>query len=173
MYRRSCPIGRVTKATNPYCPPTRSPGSAISESARMAKQICPTAIVTTQVGPACTTSATDPTTGEPVSRTARVIVPVTPGGPVPYVQVGTVPARITTQQTASAVLGVGYDPYNPATRFRQYFPPAPLPYICPERIPNNLPIPTSVCVPVTRYEGSLAEARREAQQLEEGVNTPG
>jgi hypothetical protein len=80
---------------------------------------------------------------------------------MPYVTVGTIPARITTQQAATAAIASANDPYNPATRFTQYFPPAPLPYICPERIPNNLPIPTSVCIPVTRYEGSLAEAKRD------------
>ena len=159
MYNRKCPIGRVLKAGNPYCPPTQSPGSAIPESARI-KQQCPNAIVTTQIGPSCEHASTNPTSGDPVSQTVRVIVPVPVGGPIPYVNVGTVPARITTQQAANATIVTSYDPYNPETRFRQYFPPAPLPYICPERIPNNLPIPTSVCIPVTRYEGSLAEAKR-------------
>jgi hypothetical protein len=161
MYRRSCPVGRVSKPSIPFCPPPPSPGSAIPESARMAKQLCRTAIVTTQRGPACESASSNPTAGEPVSQTVRVVVPVPPGGPMPFVEVGTVPARITTQQAATAVVGTAYDPYNPATRFRQYFPPAPLPYVCPERIPNNLPIPTSICIPVTRYEGSLAEARRD------------
>lgn len=152
MYQRRCPIGRVTKDGNPYCPPVASPGSAKSESARMAEQQCRTALVTTQLGPAC---------GGPVSQTVRVEVRVPAAAPMPYVDVGTVPARITTQQAATAAISTGYDPYNPATRFRQYFPPAPLPYVCPERIPNNLPIPTTVCIPVTRYEGSAAEARRD------------
>lgn len=157
MYARRCPVGRVTKAGNPYCPPPQSPGSAKPESARLAEQQCRLAIVTTQIGPPATT--TDSCSF--VSETTRVIVPVPASAPMPYVPVGTVPARITTQQAASAAVFAASDPYNPATRFRQYFPPAPLPYICPERIPNNLPIPTSVCIPVTRYEGSLAEAKRD------------
>jgi hypothetical protein len=161
MYARRCPIGRVTKAGNPYCPPTQSPGSAIPESARLAEQQCRTAIVTTQIGPPCEIATSNASSGAPVSQTVRVEVPVPAGAPPPYVVVGTVPARITTQQAATAAIASGYDQYNPATRFRQYFPPAPLPYICPERIPNNLPIPTSVCIPVTRYEGSMAEAKRD------------
>jgi hypothetical protein len=162
MYARRCPVTQTNRPRIPYCPTPASPGSAIPESARMAKQQCPQAWVTTQRGPTC---ETDPTTGvtssSPVSQTVRVLVPVAPSGPMPYVQVGTIPARISTQQAATATIATAYDPYNPATRFRQYFPPAPIPYVCPERIPNNLPIPTSVCVPVTRYEGSLAEARRD------------
>lgn len=161
MYARRCPVNRVTKAGNPYCPPTRSPGSAIPESARMVEQQCRTAWVTTQIGPPCEIATSNPTSGSPVSQTVRVEVPVPASAPMPYVVVGTVPARITTQQAATATIASGYDPYNPATRFRQYFPPAPLPYVCPERIPNNLPIPTSPCIPVTRYEGSLAEAKRD------------
>jgi hypothetical protein len=47
------------------------------------------------------------------------------------------------------------NPYDPATRFSQYFPPAPLPYVCPERIPNNDPKPsTRECIPITRFIGS-------------------
>ena len=162
MYaRRSCPVTRVNKASTPCCPPPRNysvstavaPGQSIPESMRMLAQQCPTAVVTTQEGPSCATG--------PASKTVREVVRVDPAAPMPYVEVGTVPARITTQQNATAVIQAGYDQYNPATRFRQYFPPAPLPYVCPERIPNNLPIPTSVCVPVTRYEGSLAEAKRD------------
>jgi hypothetical protein len=160
MYSRRC-TGRLTKAGNPYCPPVNSPGQAIPESARIAEQQCSPAVVTTQIGPSCVDSTTTPNSGAPVSQTVRVLVPVPRAGPMPYVNVGTVPARITTQQAATAAVESSYDPYNPATRFRQYFPPAPLPYICPERIPNNLPIPTSVCIPVTRYEGSAAEAKRD------------
>ena len=161
MYARRCPVGRVTKAGNPYCPPTQSPGSAKSESARMTEQQCRPAWVTTQIGPPCEDATSNPSSGSPVSQTVRILVPVPVSGPMPYVSVGTVPARITTQQAATATVATAYDPYNPATRFRQYFPPAPLPYVCPERIPNNLPIPTSVCIPVTRFEGSLAEAKRD------------
>lgn len=161
MYARRCPIGSVTKAKNPYCPPVSSPGYPIPESSRIAEQQCRNAIVTTQRGPSCEDATSNTEGGGPVSRTVRVVVPVPAAAPMPYVDVGTVPARLTTQQAATAAVTTASDPYNPATRFRQYFPPAPLPYICPERIPNNLPIPTSVCIPVTRYEGSMAEAKRD------------
>ena len=88
---------------------------------------------------------------------------------MPYVEVGTTPAHLTTQQYATAAVANNFDPYNPATRFSQYFPPTPRPYICPERIPNNLPIPRSVCVPVTRYEGSQASIERQAREAEEAA----
>lgn len=163
MYPRRCTVTRVNKSSMPYCAPPRNynpesstittPGQAIPESMRMLEQQCRTAIVTTQEGPSCATG--------PASQTIRVTMRVPAAAPMPYVEVGTVPARITTQQNATATLEAAYNQYDPATRFRQYFPPAPLPYICPERIPNNLPIPTSICIPVTRYEGSLAEAKRD------------
>lgn len=163
MYARRCAVTRVTKASVPYSPPPRnynpdssaivSPGQAIPESMRMLRDQCPIATVTTQEAPSCATG--------PATQTVRVEMRVPVASPMPYVEVGTVPARITTQQNATATVQAAYDQYNPETRFRQYFPPAPLPYICPERIPNNLPIPTTVCIPVTRYEGSLAEAKRD------------
>lgn len=163
MYSRRCAITRVTKASNPYCPPPRnyggelstivSPGHAIPESMRMLEQQCRTAIVTVQEGPSCSSTGS-------TSQTVRVEMRVPSAAPMPYVEVGTIPASVTTQQNTTAVIQTAYDQYDPTTRFRQYFPPAPLPYVCPERIPNNLPIPTNVCIPVTRYEGSLAEAKR-------------
>jgi hypothetical protein len=47
------------------------------------------------------------------------------GGDVPLMVVGTTPASLTTIQRQTATLYVGNDPYNPATRFTQYFPKQP------------------------------------------------
>jgi hypothetical protein len=161
MYRRPCNT-QWEKARIPYCPPVIGSGSAMSESARMAEQVCRSAWVTSIAGPQCVSDISN----APVSQTVRFEVPVRPGAPMPYVQVGTTPARLTTQQYATAAVFNNYDPYNPTTRFSQYFPPAPRPYICPERIPNNLPIPRSICVPITRYEGSQASIERQAREAQ-------
>lgn len=72
-----------------------------------------------------------------------------------FTPVQTHSATELAQRAATAVVDAATDPYNPATRFAQYFPPAPLPYVCPERLPSKEPAPSSVpCAPVTRHVGS-------------------
>jgi hypothetical protein len=73
---------------------------------------------------------------------------------MPVVEVRTTPASTTTQQVATAVVA--------SSRFAEYFPPAPLPAPCPVRIPNNEPIPTFTCTPVTRFYSSAEYAAIEA-----------
>jgi hypothetical protein len=146
MYSRynRCPPVLPTKASRPLCPVAASPGpGAIPESARMAAQRCPEAIVRTTA-----------TTCGGTSTVFRL--PVIPGGPVPVVDVRTTPASTTTQQVATAVRNAA-----PA-RFAEYFPPAPLPAPCPVRIPNNEPVPTFTCNPVTRFYSSAEYAAIEA-----------
>ena len=58
-----------------------------------------------------------------VNRQEVTILPG--GGDVPLIVVGTTPASATTIQRQTASLYVGNDPYNPATRFSQYFPKQP------------------------------------------------
>ncbi len=73
------------------------------------------------------------------------------------VAVGTVPASATLRRTAQQIQIVESDPYNPVTRFTKYFPPAPLPYVCPERLPSNEPLPPATeCIPPQRFQGSAA-----------------
>jgi hypothetical protein len=160
MYRRPFCIVREEKARQAYCPPVRVPGAALSESARIAAQQCPTAWVATLKGPQCESDIS----GAPTVRNARVLLPVRPGAPPPYVQAGSTPASLTTQIRATEASLTNQDPYNPATRFNQYFPPAPRPYVCPERIPNNLPIGPMPCVPPQRYEGSKQALARIAAE---------
>jgi hypothetical protein len=76
------------------------------------------------------------------------------------VTVQNIPASVTTSQRVTEILTRESDPYNPNTRFAAYFPPAPLPYICPERIPNNAPKgSTADCIPLRRFQGSAEAAR--------------
>lgn len=90
---------------------------------------------------------------------AKLNVPVPVGSPAPLVTVQNIPASVTSAQRVSEILTRESDPYNPNTRFAAYFPPAPLPYICPERIPNNLPKgSTADCVPLRRFQGSAQAA---------------
>jgi hypothetical protein len=150
---RPCPQPQqLAKTRIPYCCPPAAPGpGAIPESTRMIREQCGSAWVTTTRGPAA-----GPTPCEGEDRTVRVQVPVAAAAPPPYVDVGTTPASVTIQQNQTNVLAASSNPYDPSTRFAQYFPPAPLPYVCPERIPNNLPLPPDRCVPVTRFSGSAA-----------------
>jgi len=158
---RPCPsVSGFKKTSVPFCPPVQCQGSAIPESARVIADQCPQAWVTTIAGPTCEADAT--LTGTGVVTTRRILVPVAPAAPIPIVPVGTIPARLTTQQRATEAIFNANDPYNPSTRFAQYFPPAPLPYICPERIPNNDPKPsTNICLPPQRYQGSASAPQTE------------
>jgi hypothetical protein len=164
MYRRPCGATQWQKTSIPYCPPTIATGSAITESERMILRQPTEAWVTTQIGPTCIVDVPPQTStvcsvGSGVTTTRRVLVPVAPAAPMPYVPVGTTPASLTTQQRVVDTNSQAYNPYNPSTRFSQYFPPAPIPYICPMRIPNNDPKPsTRDCIPITRFHGSAYEA---------------
>jgi len=151
---RPCPPTAVQKTSIPYCPPVVGSGpGAIAESAHLAQKVasCGSAWVQTIPGPRlCGVS-------EPTGGVIRVAVP--PAGPLPVVEVGTVPASLTTQQAATATLFDATNPYNPATRFAQYFPPPPVPAPCPFRMPNNDPKPsTRDCIPIRRFMGSAQEA---------------
>lgn len=157
---RPCPPTQVQKASVPYCPPVQSNGpGAIAESSRLTAQLaaCGSAWVQTIPGPPCLVGDT--------SNGGKIRVAVPPAGPLPVVEVRTTPASLTTQQAATATLFDATNPANPATRFAQYFPPAPIPYECPVRIPNNEPKPSvRDCVPITRFMGSAQQAAMEASQ---------
>lgn len=169
---RTHPV-RITGCCSPT--PTVGPG-AVPESIRMLSQSCGEAIVTTQFYTpagydALRTMSTMSTTMYMCSDTERVkiLVPVPEGSRPPVVQVGTVPASVTTQQRAT---DVGLNRYDPVKRFAQYFPPAPLPYICPERIPNNLPLPKeTVCLPNTPFITSAQLSTIESMSTLAGIST--
>jgi hypothetical protein len=164
---RPCPPTAVQKASTPYCPPVVGSGpGAIAESARLQQRVaaCGSAWVQTVPGPAqCGI-------GEPSGGVIRVAVP--PAGPLPVVEVGTVPASQTTKNAANVITTGSdtWDPYNPKTRFNQYFtrfsqyfPPDPIPAPCPFRMPSNDPKPsTRECLPIQRFMGSAQEAAMSA-----------
>lgn len=173
MYRRynhCSPASSYTPTwppyTSPQCPPLPTynprsipyiPGPSTMaglytiqpESVRMVQDQCSTMFLTVQntISPC-----------QPVGLTRVIQVPVIPGAPLPVATVGTVPASLTTQQQTQALLLVQSDPYNPTTRFAQYFPTPPLPYCPPARLPTNEPpAPLFPCVPTQRFQGSVAE----------------
>ena len=115
---------------------TSSPGpGAIPESVRVASEQCNKAWLTTP--------------------DSKLNVTVIPGTPPPYAVVQSVPASVTTRNNALTTVALSVDPYNPATRFSQYFPPPPIPAPCPVRPQVIQPPPLNInCVPVTRFKGS-------------------
>jgi len=133
------------KSSVPYCRPISSHGSgAIPESVRMATG-CNYAWIQT-----VTTNTCDP-------KPIIVSTIVNPGAPYPLVPVGTTPASRTIQQQKQILENDASNPYNPETRFSQYFPAPPIPYCPPMRVPNNDPKPsTRECVPIRRFQGSSA-----------------
>lgn len=164
MYKkyRACPPPVKTIITGPCCPLPVQPGrDTIPESMRMISQQCPYACVTTLVTPLCNNNGTtaNTVTSEPQLFTSATVqkrlVPVNSNTPIPFVDVGTTPASVTTRQQTLTALSQSSNPYNPTTRFNQYFPPQPPPAPCPIRMPSNEPkISIPVCVPVTRFKGS-------------------
>jgi hypothetical protein len=126
---------------------------AIPESVRVGKWNCSTATVSVTNFVEYTSSCTT------IVGTKKVTVPVPIGSSPPVVTVSNTPASITSAQRVTEILSKQSDPYNPQTRFAAYFPPAPLPYICPERIPNNYSKPsTADCQPIRRFQGSAQAA---------------
>ena len=152
---QSRPIARAAACCIPQ--PTSKldntqPG-AIPESVRVGKWNCSTATV-------CVTNFVEYTSScTTVIGTKKVNVAVPAGAPPPVVTIANVPASVTSAQRVTELLSRQSDPYNPETRFAAYFPPAPLPYICPERLPNNDPKPsTADCQPIRRFQGSAQAA---------------
>jgi hypothetical protein len=139
-----------------YCLTEPGSGSdANSESNRVLRnfEMRSTMWVTTFAGPDITTSSFCNSIPEKI----RIQVPVRSES-IPYIPTTTTPASVTTSQLRANIQLSESNPYDPATRFRQYFPPAPLPYICPERIPNNEPkASTRPCLPIQRFHGSAYE----------------
>jgi hypothetical protein len=148
MYKRyghGCPPVPIISSVL-YCCPVSSPSSgAKPESARMVVAPCKYAWIQS--------ATSDPCNPQPVVLSTIV----SPGAPYPLVPVGTTPASKTIQQQKQILVNDASNPYNPETRFAQYFPAPPIPYCPPTRIPNNDPKPsTRPCVPIQRFQGSSA-----------------
>ena len=168
----------LPKPTGVSCCPRQTPslGNAVPESVRVMQERCKFAYVTTYIGASpnydpmngMSTMSTTIVCGAPGIQ--KITVPVV--SIVPLVDVGSVSASTTSRQRALEVISIGSDPYNPATRFAQFFPPAPIPYICPERIPNNDPKPsTAPCLPIQFFMGSAQLSTMEGVSTVVGIST--
>ena len=153
MYKKynPCPPQPKLRFEAPYEPHQSSPGpGAIPESVRITSEQCNPVWLTTAVVPMCQSTITTQT-----GRVQKIQVPFIPGQPPAYAVIQSVPASLTTRQNAIATVAQGANPYNPATRFSQYFPPAPVPLPCPVRPqPIQPPPQPDNCVPITRFKGS-------------------
>lgn len=140
MYSKynKCPVTRPIQQPM-YCKPIISNATPMSESERMTKNRCAEYIVKPTPASSC----------EIYEK--QITIPVTPGMSIPYTEVKNNPASATISINAST----SEDVYDPVDRFRKYFPPPPIPYQCPVRIPNNYPLPsTQPCIPFVRFQGS-------------------
>ena len=155
MYSRKCYNSQPNTRSIPYVPklvPTENQTKTVPESVRISREICATAVVT--VPPPL------PCYGSPIASpiTTKLPIPVIPGYPVPLTEVGTTPASLTTLQKSQFTWTAAQNPYNPDTRFTQYFPPAPVPYQCPIRVPSQDPKPSVLtCQPIRNFQGSVAK----------------
>ena len=167
MYKKynRCPPPEKLIVTGDCCPSPASPGpGAVPESVRLASEQCSPMWLTTMVTPTCESTITSvqslmPTSAgtymPPTGRIQKIQVPFIPGSPPPYATIQTVAASVTTRQNAITTIAESMNPYNPAMRFSQYFPPQPPPPPCPVRSPSNFTAPSVItCIPITRFKGS-------------------
>lgn len=157
MYKRPCQVAYPIHPSIPYTPklkPTIAQTNSVPESVRLHAKDCANVTVTV--------SDSSPLYGLPIYAVEnppnRLYLPVIPGYPMPMTEVGTTPASQTTQRRALVTQIVAKDPYDPDTRFTQYFPPKPVPYQCPARLPSNDPLPSvRICQPIRTFQGSVAK----------------
>ena len=138
MYNRTkyCCAAKVAQGTGAVA-------GAVKESMRISAQRCTPMVVTT---------VTSDCSGTVVSQ---VSIPIVPGADVPYVPIQNTPASVTLNALKNSLLTTVSDPYNPATRFSQYFPPQPPGYDPPVPLPNNYPRePMNLCGPNRVFTGS-------------------
>jgi hypothetical protein len=140
-----CPPERSIKTSVGYCCPVVIPDSiqAQAESSRIASK----------VKTVFTSSPASQNCGGPLI--VQQTTPIVPGAPIPYVPAGAPAASITVQQRAAQVVAASVNPYNPATRFSQYFPQQPLllhcqtvKYVKADTLPS-----VNVCRPIQRFTG--------------------
>jgi hypothetical protein len=80
---------------------------------------------------------------------------VTPGAPIPYATTATPAASKTVQNRAAQVLAASTNPYNPVTRFAQYFPKQPPLFYCqtPTYVKADTLPSVNTCRPIQRFTG--------------------
>jgi len=146
-YKHGCiqDIRAYPSVSIPCMPRQDIPGQGLMpESVRIGQSMCPNAWVLSSAAPTCAGPATQ-----------KIQLPTAGLTAIPVITVDNVPVSTTLQQRATQIRKTASDPYDPVTRFARYFPPAPLPYVCPERLPSNLPLPPETpCILNTRFQGS-------------------
>jgi len=145
-----CPPVRLNKTSVGPCCPVVIPDSiaAQSESDRIASKV-KSVFATTPAVADCVGG-----TGTGVNNVQQSTTPVTPGAPIPYISTSAPAASFTVTNRAAQVVAAANNPYNPNTRFSQYFPPAPIPYCPPVKyvIADTLPS-VNTCRPIQRFTG--------------------
>jgi hypothetical protein len=146
-HAKVCCPERPKIPTAPYCPPSRPPPQydadgnivppreSVPESIRMRSQLC-----TPYLRPGKSSSICIP------GEDTETITSIPPGTDAP-VEVRTRSAGEYIQLLGAQVLNASSNISDPDARFKQYFPesiPAPLSVVCPERIPNPVPVRDTV-----------------------------
>jgi hypothetical protein len=157
MYKSACKVAFPNHPSIPYTPklrPTIAQTNSVPESVRLQARAPPNISVTV--------SDSSPLYGIPISAVEnppnKLYLPVIPGYPMPMTEVGTMSASQTTQRRALVTQILAQDKYDPDTRFTQYFPPKPVPYRCPDRVPTKDPRPSvRICQPIRTFQGSVAK----------------
>lgn len=80
---------------------------------------------------------------------------LTPGAPIPYASTGAPAASKTVQSKAAQVVAASTNPYNPTTRFAQYFPKQPPLFYCetPRYVKADTLPSVNTCRPIQRFTG--------------------
>ncbi len=161
-HARTCCPERPKVPTAPYCPPSRPPPiydtegnilpprESVPESIRIRSQLCTPYLRPGKSSATCIPGGEEG--GNPGSSAA-----IPPGTDAP-VEVRTRTAGEYIQLLGVQVLNASSNISDPDARFKQYFPesvPAPLSVVCPERIPNPVPVRDTVCVPQTLFAPSV------------------
>jgi len=145
-----CPPVRLNKTSVGMCRPVVIPDTiqAQAESSRIASKV-KSVFMTAPATANCIGNG-----GNGSSNVVQSTTPVTPGAPIPYATTGAPAASTTVQNQAAQVIAAATNPYNPATRFSQYFPPAPMPYCPPVKYVKADTLPSvNTCRPIQRFTG--------------------
>ena len=149
------PVVRTQKTSMGYRCPVVIPDSiqAQAESSRIASKV-KSVFMTAPASANC-----EGNSGSNQSNVLQSTTPVTPGAPIPYAPVGAPAASFTVANRAAQAVAISVNPFNPKTRFSQYFPPPPMPYCPPVRYVKADTLPSvNTCRPIQRFTGIPAAA---------------
>jgi hypothetical protein len=148
-----CPCPPINPIIDPVTGHIIKPIESVPESIRLRRQVdtCPMYI---RPGPASSLCVPG---GEEGGNSGGVGTLGSPGTAAP-VEVKTFSAGEYLSLLGAQTLNAASNAFNPDRRFQQYFPetvPAPERVVCPERIPNPVPVRDSGCVPQTLFAPSV------------------